>query len=60
MRDMEPLQLLAAGVPLTLLLDLARQDGPASHRLLSEEHADTSWIAPDFPRSAAGRVVVVD
>jgi hypothetical protein len=41
---MDPLQLLESGVPLTLLLDLARPNGPASHRLLVDERADTTWV----------------
>lgn len=38
------LQLLAAGVPLTLLWDLCAEVTPPSRQLLEEERADTSWI----------------
>jgi len=42
--DMNPLDLLAEGVPITLLMDLARPDGPVSHRLLIDEKADLGWL----------------
>ena len=41
---MNPLDLLAEGVPITLLMDLARPDGPVSHRLLVDEKADLGWL----------------
>jgi hypothetical protein len=37
--------LLAAGVPLTLLLDLAEPLGPRSAVLLREEGGDASWLS---------------
>lgn len=36
---------LAGGVPLTLLVDLATVGGPDSARILSREVADMSWLA---------------
>jgi hypothetical protein len=36
---------LAAGVPLTLLADLADPAGPDSRRILATETADLSWLA---------------
>ena len=36
---------LAAGVPLTLLVDLADADGPDSARIYRREVADLSWLA---------------
>jgi hypothetical protein len=50
MPHMDPLEMLAAGVPLTLLMDLARPDGPLSHRLLVDERADLDWV-PGVQRS---------
>lgn len=35
---------LAAGVPLTLLVDLADADGPDSARIFRREVADLSWL----------------
>ena len=37
-------ELLAAGVPLTLLLDLAEPTGPHSAERFSAEQADLSWV----------------
>jgi hypothetical protein len=45
MAHVDPLEMLAAGVPLTLLMDLARPDGPVSHRLLVDERPDLDWLA---------------
>lgn len=40
-----PMALLAQGVPLSLLLDLAQTGGPDSHRLLVEEGgSELSWL----------------
>ena len=39
-------ELLAAGVPLSLLLDLAEEDGPRSRAWYATEPADTSWLVP--------------
>lgn len=36
--------LLAAGVPLTLLLDLAEEDGPRSQHWYAEEPAELDWL----------------
>lgn len=35
---------LAAGVPLSLLVDLGMPGGPASDEIYREEPADTRWI----------------
>jgi hypothetical protein len=35
---------LAAGCPLTLLIDLTDSCGPDSKRILAREHADMSWL----------------
>ena len=40
------MRLLAAGIPLTLLLDLAENFGPPSVQILCEETADDSWVVP--------------
>jgi hypothetical protein len=48
----DPLDLLAGGVPLTLLLDLLDERGPNSRRLYAEERGDVSWLRPAFRRSA--------
>jgi len=48
----DPLDLLSHGVPLTLLVDLLDEHGPDSRRMYDEEQADTSWLAPHYPRSA--------
>jgi hypothetical protein len=48
----DPLDLLASGVPLTLLLDLLDEHGPNSRRLYAEELGDASWLHPAFKRSA--------
>lgn len=37
-------ELLRAGVPLTLLLDLADPEGPDSAALFGREGGDTSWL----------------
>ncbi len=42
----EPMELLAAGIPLTLLLDLADANGPQSRGILEEEPGDASWLRP--------------
>jgi hypothetical protein len=36
--------LLEEHVPLSLLLDLACPDGPASAEILAREYGDTSWV----------------
>jgi hypothetical protein len=48
----DPLEMLASGVPLTLLLDLLDEHGPNSRRMYDEERGDTSWLLPAYPRSA--------
>jgi hypothetical protein len=45
-----PLDLLAAGIPPTLLFDLAI--APDSGRLLREEGGDTEWLPAALRRSA--------
>jgi hypothetical protein len=35
---------LAAGCPLTLLIDLTDAHGPDSKRIMAREHADMSWL----------------
>ena len=35
---------LAAGCPLTLLIDLTDPRGPDSKRIMAREHADMSWL----------------
>jgi hypothetical protein len=35
---------LAAGCPLTLLVDLTDSRGPDSRRIMAREHADMSWL----------------
>jgi hypothetical protein len=35
---------LAAGCPLTLLIDLTDARGPDSRRIMAREHADMSWL----------------
>ena len=48
------MSVLAQGVPLSLLLDLERADGPDSARILARETADLSWLA-GLPGSVAAR-----
>jgi hypothetical protein len=36
--------LLRAGVPLSLLVDLADQTGPRSRAVYAAEHPDTGWL----------------
>ena len=43
-----PMNLLAAGIPLTLLLDLAENFGPPSSQILEAEH-DAVYHDPDEP-----------
>lgn len=47
----DPLQWLAAGVPLTLLIDLATPVPPDSADILAAEPADTRWV-PRAPHAA--------
>jgi hypothetical protein len=37
-------ELLRTGVPLTLLLDLAEEDGPRSAQHYASEGGDVSWV----------------
>jgi len=39
------MSLLAAGIPLSLLVDLGVAGGPASAEIYREEPADTRWIS---------------
>lgn len=48
----DPLDMLARGVPITLLLDLLDEHGPNSRRLYDEERSDDSWLRPPLKRSA--------
>jgi hypothetical protein len=47
-----PLELLARGVPLTLLLDLLDERGPNSQLRYDEERGDASWLGTVLTRSA--------
>jgi hypothetical protein len=53
---------LAAGVPLSLLVDLADEGGPDSARIYRREVADTAWLTglrhaePAAPAAAADAV----
>lgn len=42
----DPLEWLAAGVPLTLLLDLLYESGPQSADIYGRERADDDWLHP--------------
>jgi hypothetical protein len=46
---------LAAGCPLTLLIDITEAHGPDSRRILAREHADMSWLK-GLGHSAPGAV----
>lgn len=48
----DPLDLLAGGVPLSLLVDLLDERGPNSRRMYDEERGDASWLQPVLQRSA--------
>lgn len=48
----DPLDMLARGVPLTLLVDLLDEHGPDSRRVYAEERGDASWLRPVLKRSA--------
>lgn len=52
-----PMRLLAAGIPLTLLLDLAESFGPPSGDILRDERGDADWLrsAPEQARLAAAQ-----
>ena len=41
-------RLLAAGVPLTLLIDLSDPAGPRSHDMYESEQADLDWLTPAY------------
>lgn len=40
----DPMVWLAAGIPLTLLIDLLEPTGPDSARIFDEDHGDASWV----------------
>jgi hypothetical protein len=40
----DPMSWLAAGVPLTLLIDLLDEAGPHSATILVDEPADLTWL----------------
>ena len=42
----DPLEWLAAGVPLTLLIDLVGVSAPASSEIYEQETADDAWLHP--------------
>lgn len=44
MRLPDPMVWLAAGIPLTLLIDLLEPTGPDSARIFDGEHGDVSWV----------------
>ena len=48
----DPLDMLARGVPITLLVDLLDERGPDSRRVYAEERGDASWLRPHLKRSA--------
>jgi hypothetical protein len=41
----DPMRWLAAGVPLTLLIDLFGTAGPDSAAILADEPADAGWVS---------------
>jgi hypothetical protein len=41
----DPMRWLAAGVPLTLLIDLLGESGPDSGRISSEEAGAADWLS---------------
>ena len=45
----DPMNWLADGIPLTLVIDLLDEHGPHSAQILAAEPADVSWV----PRSRA-------
>jgi len=40
----QPMEWLARGVPISLLIDLLDPAGPDSRRILADEPADTTWV----------------
>ncbi len=48
-----PMELLAAGIPLTLLFDLVDPFGPRSAEILVAERADDAWLRPRATAHAA-------
>ncbi|MHB8340918.1 MAG: hypothetical protein ACYDB7_07045 [Mycobacteriales bacterium] len=50
--DSFAMRMLADGIPLTLLLDLAEQFGPPSVDILRAEGTDCSWLVPPTPLPA--------
>lgn len=40
----DPMVWLAAGIPLSLLIDLLEPAGPDSAEIFDDEHGDTSWV----------------
>ncbi len=49
----DPMTLLAAGIPLSLLLDLLDERGPDSARIYAEEPSDAGWLDTRAPARAA-------
>lgn len=47
--DSFAMRMLQAGIPLTLLLDLAEQFGPPSVDILRAEGNDCGWLVPPIP-----------
>ena len=42
----DPMAWLAAGIPLTLLVDMLDEVGPRSEVILADEPADLRWLEP--------------
>jgi hypothetical protein len=40
----DPIAWLAAGIPLSLVVDLMGDNGPQSEQILLDEPADLSWV----------------
>jgi hypothetical protein len=43
--DMDVMEMLEQGIPLTLLIDLLDEHGPSSQKVYREEPADAAWLA---------------
>jgi hypothetical protein len=44
-RPPDTFEWLSAGIPITLIVDMADPEGPDSARIIRDEPADTSWIS---------------
>lgn len=47
------MDLLANGVPISLLVDLLDETGPDSHRFFVEEQPDVEWLPESVRRAVA-------